>query len=437
KMTLNEKEFFSSKSPEIATAVNKVERTKLIEKLRNSNDDSPERLLFKEFLNAKRILEVSASYAHDASRFPLIGKGIVNLYGLFSETTINIISKNGRAGLVTPSGLATDVSMSALFSFLVRKKMLVSFYSFENKRRLFRDVQPLLKFALVTFGNADQIEFAFMLHGVNGLLTPGRIVRLSSDDIALLNPNTLTAPILRSQKDFELVADIYRRIPILYVNKTDSRVEENSWGVDYRTLYNMTSDAHAFFAQEAPGLLPLYESKLFQIYDHRFTTFDISHGTGSIQDDDSAIDVSNELKADVEYNISTRYWVSRREVSRMLIRLPKYFYLDDERIRIAALVAYLQYCLGHDIDLAPYLPWVEFTTEIDFEILTAVKSMKKLSHVVLVQFKNTANFTESLDLLLELLTPSWMYGWRRVTDMNANLRTLIPSVFPLSGGRKN
>ena len=53
---------------------------------------------------------------------------------------------------------------------------------------------------------------------------------LSSDDIALLNPNTRTCPIFRSGRDAELAKAIYRRVPVLIREAKDGQPEENPWG---------------------------------------------------------------------------------------------------------------------------------------------------------------------------------------------------------------
>jgi len=40
-------------------------------------------------------------------------------------------------------------------------------------------------------------------------------VRLTIEDIELLNPNTLTVPTFRSKRDAELTKKIYQRAPVL------------------------------------------------------------------------------------------------------------------------------------------------------------------------------------------------------------------------------
>jgi hypothetical protein len=380
-------------------------------------------------------MEVSACYAHDCSRFPLTGKGIINLYALFSESAVRLISPKGRAGLVTPGGLATDVNMADFFGSNIIAKRLVSVYSFENKKRIFKSVQPLLKFALVTFGDANSVEFAFMLHKVEDLKVQERKVVLGAEDIKLLNPNTNTSPILRSKKDLDLVRYIYQRIPILRreIDHESNGAGTNSWGATYRTLYNMTSDSESFRNKAGLGLMPLYESKLFQIYDHRFSTFSATQDLEGAQDDDSAVDVPQEAKRDPAYEISTRYWVERDEVLKMLVRLPKVFYEKDEATVSAALFAYVQRVLGGGADVKTYLKWMQDYPAFRVEALDEIEHMKLAKPFLMAELKSCNSVAEAVSVLQQILAPRWLYGWRDVTDMNANVRTLISSVYPLSG----
>ena len=68
---------------------------------------------------------------------------------------------------------------------------------------------------------------------------------LSPEDIALINPNTKTCPVFRSQADAELTKKIYRRLPVLIY---ETRGEAgNLWGMIFRQgLFNMTSDSGLF-----------------------------------------------------------------------------------------------------------------------------------------------------------------------------------------------
>src|SRR5690606_33940456 len=125
-------------------------------------------------------------------RFALTAVGKLNTYALFAETAYRLIGPTGRAGIVVPTGIATDDSTKAFFGEVVEKRRLVSLYDFDNRDRLFPAVISLMKFSLLTIGHASNAEFAFFCSRVEHLQDRRRRLRLSAEDFRLINPNTRT-----------------------------------------------------------------------------------------------------------------------------------------------------------------------------------------------------------------------------------------------------
>ena len=146
RLKLQEEEFFASRSPEIANAKNKAERGKKIADLVKSKNQN-EKDLHAAFEKAKRHSEATSNFAHlyenENGRYPLTGIGDVNSYALFAELILYLKSINGRAGFITPSGIATDDSTKTYFSHIATKGMLHSFYDFENSEALFPAVDRI------------------------------------------------------------------------------------------------------------------------------------------------------------------------------------------------------------------------------------------------------------------------------------------------------
>jgi len=69
-----------------------------------------------------------------------------------------------------------------------------------------------------------------------------RLFTLSAKDISLINPNTHTTPIFRTHYDAQLTKKIYARVPVLVNEKTG----ENSWGVRFLRMFDMSNDSHLF-----------------------------------------------------------------------------------------------------------------------------------------------------------------------------------------------
>ncbi|WP_411868818.1 Eco57I restriction-modification methylase domain-containing protein [Vulcanococcus limneticus] len=308
RIKLQEKEFFAARSEAIATAPNKAARERLIQALRAAEASSADRQLVREFELAKREAEGSGEFIRGSGRFALTAVGDLNTYALFAELFLNLVGPKGRAGVIVPTGIATDNSTKAYFDAISRGGRLVNLYDFENRHGLFPAVDSRMKFALLTLGNGVQAtDFVFFATAPQQLAESRRHFNLSADDIALINPNTRTCPVFRSQIDAELAKKIYRRVPLLI----DEALAEqgNPWGIRFMRMLDMSNDSHLFFEEPARDRLPLYEAKLIHHYDHRWATY---------SPDGSSSDVALADKQDPEFQLRPRYWVNREEVSDRL-----------------------------------------------------------------------------------------------------------------------
>ena len=109
-------------------------------------------------------------YARGSGRYPLTGKGDVNLYMLFAELARSLVAPDGLAGLLVPSGIATDDTTKEFFGGLMETKRLVSLYDFENRDKVFADVDGRFKFSALVFGGESKTtaraDFVFFAHSV-------------------------------------------------------------------------------------------------------------------------------------------------------------------------------------------------------------------------------------------------------------------------------
>jgi hypothetical protein len=279
RVKLQEKEWFAERSPEIANAPNAAARKRLIEGLKGGDP-----ALYQQFLEGSRKAEGESHLLRHSGRYPLCGRGDINVYTVFAEGMRSLLNDRGRVGCVLPTGIATDDTTKFFFQDVIEKKSLASLYDFENRQGLFPDVDSRMKFCLFTVGRglkptAERAELVFFAHGVEDLRDPERRLTLSTEDIALLNPNTHTCPIFRSRRDGELTKKLYL-------------VSANSepWPFSLGTLFHSSNDADKFEEAEAlerdgwvlesygcfrrmeERALPLYEGKMFNIFDHRAAT---------------------------------------------------------------------------------------------------------------------------------------------------------------------
>lgn len=347
RIKLQEEEFFATRSPLVAMAKNKAERAQRIEWLREGvllhrvNPDleraegltppnRAEMALYASFIAARRGAEAASLYAHDGRRYPLTGVGDVNTYALFAETLLQATGSKGRAGFIVPTGIATDDSTKAYFGHIASQGRLASLFDFENSDAVFPAVHRSYKFSLLTLGAASRAEFVCFATQVEHLLDARRRFTLAPDEFSLINPNTRTCPVFRSERDAELTKKLYRAAPVLIreaVSDEEGTVlqpEVNPWGIRFQAMFHMSNDSGLFADNPAstaqPRRLPLYEAKMIHQFDHRWATYvDAISGTaGEVE----TADVSEGQKADPALTVRPRYWVDEREVLARIARVP-------------------------------------------------------------------------------------------------------------------
>jgi len=324
-LQLSEEEFFAPRSPSVA-ALAGDKRKKAIAELERT---AP--WLWEQFHHAKRQYDAANLYFRAGGRFPLAAFGKLNTYALFSEAFLQAISPSGRAGFIVPTGIATDDSTKNYFSHIASGGRLVSLYDFENSDAVFPAVHRSYKFSLLTLGRAQQAEFVCFATQVEHLGDAHRRFTLAPNDFALINPNTRTCPVFRSERDAELTKKLYRAAPVL-VDEGESdedghllRPEVNPWGISFsQGLFNMTSDSGLFAgASVGPGgpkRLRLYEAKLFHQFDHRWATYVPNPELPS--DDWPSRDCTLAEHCDSSYTPSPRHWVDEREVLARIAYVP-------------------------------------------------------------------------------------------------------------------
>lgn len=156
RIKLQEQEFFAQYDPEIAAAPNKAARQKRIDALASANP-----ALAQAFEDAKHAAEATSKFVRESARFPLTAVGDVNTYALFAEHFRALISTNGYAGMIVPTGIATDDSTKRFFGRLMESRNLAQLIGFENEAFIFRGVHHSFRFCnLIMTGSQIKIDRA-------------------------------------------------------------------------------------------------------------------------------------------------------------------------------------------------------------------------------------------------------------------------------------
>ena len=364
RVKLQEREFFAARAPEIAEAPNAAARGRAIRALLEAGPGTLGWALHGAFEAAKRAAEAASVFARvpgaEGGRFALTGRGDVNTYALFAELFARGVNWHGRAGVIVPTGIATDATTAPFFGWLVAEQRLQAFFSFENEEMIFPGVHHAFKFAILTtkpICSESSSTFLFFARKVSALLDPRRRFTLTPAQIAAINPNTRTAPVFRSRADADLTARIYERVPVL-VND-EAGADGNPWSIRVHTrIWHMAEDSHWLrtaddlaregFRREdsdwvragagraandgaldllgggdarslvleaaAPveRFVPLYEAKMIHQFDHRWATYEAS------PKGPAARDATTAEKADPTFEPTPRYWVPEPEVAARL-----------------------------------------------------------------------------------------------------------------------
>jgi len=326
RVKIQDKEFFAATGQnDVVGAKTAAIRARMIGEL--ATEDPP---LHGAYVAALRQSDGTAHLLLRSGRYPLTGQGDVNTYSVFAETMRTITAPTGAAGVITPTGLATDKTTAPFFADALEGKRLLAFYDFENEAKIFPEVHHSYRFAVTTITGTDRLavrtRFAFLTRHLADV--PGRRFELAPDEVLAMNPNTGTLPMFRTRTDADLTLGVYRRHPVLI---RDGATSGNPWSLSFGTLFHMANDSGLFrqsadlvdaefdgwsYAAAGSEYLPLYEAKLLGHFDHRFSTYE-----GATQAQLNVGSLPRPTAAqhdDPDLEPLARYWVGRAKVTGAL-----------------------------------------------------------------------------------------------------------------------
>jgi hypothetical protein len=191
---------------------------------------------------------------------------------------------------------------------------MISLYDFENRNRLFADIDSRFRFCLLTITGAhpgsvsSSACFGWLMQELEEISLPDRLINISAQEVALFNPASRTCPIFTSNAVLELARVMYRVSQHIYISDSERFATVDLLG----ELFNLTRDAKHFISRGSPidkgKLLQLYEAKYFQQFDHRFATEIDGDVRGARQSD----------KETSDFVVKPRKFVRADEVARRL-----------------------------------------------------------------------------------------------------------------------
>lgn len=314
KVEMNETEYFKTRFPAISLLTG-ARRKKAIAELEENNPD-----IWNGFASEGQRVQHVAKFSQGSNRFNLTAKGRMNVFGLFAELTLNLLKGSGTGGVIVPTGIASDHTFKDFFSSIVKTRSLVSLFDFENRRKWFPQVDSRYKFCLLTLNGLDKKVdnplFAFYLEEPAEILDSERTFSISEEDIALMNPNTQTCPIIRSTRDSNLLRSIYRQLPVI---SNHARPVSNVDITLLSDLFNMTTNSGLFSTEMLPGHSRLLEGKMLQAFDHRAAS--VITNESNLRRPGQPVQTNQEDHIKPEYETTPQYWVPTSEVNKTFNRM--------------------------------------------------------------------------------------------------------------------
>ncbi|MER5485471.1 DNA methyltransferase [Streptomyces sp. NPDC002812] len=345
RVKIQKKEWFAAQNPYVADAETASERDHRIGELLNTVDEhgnvvEADRKLYREYLTAQRESKGTTNMLRDSGIFPLTGKGDVNTYAVFAEKSRMLLAPEGMAGLVLPTGIATDKTTSWFFSDLVERRQLNAVLDMENEEKLFADVTNRVAFCLFTFGGPareyERVRLAFRARRPDQL--DAREFTLDAEGFRRINPNSRTAPVCESPEHLRVLQGIHERVPLLW-RKVPGEPEVNAWDLGpFLRMLDMATNSKSFrsaeqlrsdgwvgtgtvFTKGDERHLPLYEGKFAHHFDGRFATYE--NATQAQINKGTLPRLDTEAHQDPTALPLPRHWVDEAEVeSRLVEDLP-------------------------------------------------------------------------------------------------------------------
>jgi hypothetical protein len=291
-----------------------------------------------------------------------LGKGDFNIYRMFVETALSMISESGWAAQVTPAGLFNGANASAIRRELFERYQLVLIAGLVNTGgHWFPGAHSMMGFALYSArrGSAtDTFSSGFGIADETGLARlRSDPIRIEVATVRLQSPDALAISETKPGPDAEIAATLYGAWPA-FGAETSGHPRRR-----YAAEVHMGNDRDLFTDFE-PGL-PVYEGRMIDQYDHRAKAYRSGRGRAAVWE---PLPFGGSGKAIVsQWRVPLRNLPEkvRERVGRYRVAFCDVASPGNERTLVAALVPPGVVCghkaptltLGDDDDWA-YLPWL-------------------------------------------------------------------------------
>jgi type I restriction-modification system DNA methylase subunit len=199
--------------------------------------------------------------------FPLNrGAGDNNLFRLFLEHNLRLLTPKGSLNYLTPSAWSYEDSSLQLRQHIFEQYQTKYFYQFENREKIFDRVDSRYKFAVFQLlpnaepTNNTTIKTRFMQTDVNILRGQEGVISYPIADIRGLSPHHSSLFEVRQATDLGILRKLYAAFAPI-----------NPDYMDFRRELDMTNDRDIFLETCSTAIdWPLYEGKMIQQYNANY-----------------------------------------------------------------------------------------------------------------------------------------------------------------------
>src|SRR5208283_4285184 len=185
----------------------KPEKEKIMKKMLANKDMKSK---YEEYRSA---IQKRVNFFKNSEEFVMRGSGDTNLWKLFLERSLRLLSKNGGIAMVLPSGIVTDEGAKPLREVLFQGR-IIGMYEFENTNAIF-DIHRSYKFVLLLADRSSptpDFRAAFYLHEVESLegkSEKDKFISMPLELVRLSAPDTLSIPEVRNNEALSVFHKIY------------------------------------------------------------------------------------------------------------------------------------------------------------------------------------------------------------------------------------
>jgi len=182
----------------------------------------------------------------------------------FVDRNLRLLAPGGTLNYVLPTGLLTEDGSANLRKEIFRNYSVIAFDGFENRQKIFPDVDSRYKFGLLQIVKRkdlrQQAKTRFMLVDPDVLHSDAGVFAYGLEDVQATSPDYMAYMEVRhGRDDLDVLTKVYSAFQPLGVAWLKFRVEMNS-----------TLDKKVFLESKGGDSLPLYKGDMIWQYDSLF-----------------------------------------------------------------------------------------------------------------------------------------------------------------------